>query len=151
MSLFKSELPLLSPDTAILEQVGIEVAKGCKIIGRWAEVVGVTNAAAAVNQYAYRALYPVEVVSFDVIYATASSSGTIMLEHETSAQAITAGTNVLTGTVSLSTTAATVNKGTLASAPATLQLASGDTLGLIFAGTQTNLAGALVTIQLKRI
>ena len=151
MALFKDEAPILSANTAIDEGVGIETNAGSKLMGSWNEVVSIPAAGSHVNQYVYWAPYPVEVVAFSVIYVTASSSGTLMLEHETPAQAVGSGTNVLTGTVSTSSTAATLNKGTLASAPGTLQLAAKDTLGLVSAGTATSFAGGLVNITLKRI
>lgn len=83
-------------------------------------------------------------------FGTASTSGTLQLEKCTGTTALASGTNVLTGTISLSGTANTPVSGTLSANPITLSLASGNRLNLIVAGTMTNLATAVVTIYLKR-
>src|SRR5258707_14422795 len=125
MGLFKDEAPLLSKDSAIDEGVGIEVGIGSKLVGSWSEVFQAPIATAAVNQSFYIAPYPVEVVSFNAVWAVASTSGTIMLEKSTGTQAPASGTNVLTGTISSAGAANTVTAGTLTTTRTTLQLATG--------------------------
>ena len=83
-------------------------------------------------------------------FGTASTSGTLQLEKCTGTTALASGTNLLTGTISLSGTANTPVSGTLLSNPVTISLASGNRLNIIIAGTMTNLATANITIRLKR-
>jgi len=82
-------------------------------------------------------------------FGVTSTSGTLQVEVATGTQAIAAGTNQLTGTMSLSGTANTPVNGTLIAAPTTI--AAGSRINLIFAGTVTNLANASITVVLKRI
>lgn len=103
------------------------------------------------------ASFPVFVANDDYIvegitatFGTASTSGTLQLEKCTGTTALASGTNVLTGTISLSGAANTPVSGTLSANPITLSLASGNRLNLIVAGTMTNLATSVVTIYLKR-
>lgn len=93
------------------------------------------------------ATYAIEGVS--VSFGTASTSGTLQVEVATGTQAIAAGTNQLTGTMSLSGTANTTVNGTMIASPTTIS--AGNRINLIFAGTVTNLANAIVTIALRRI
>lgn len=82
-------------------------------------------------------------------FGTASTSGTLQVEVATGTQAIAAGTNQLTGTVSLSGTANTAVSGTLIASPTTI--GSGNRINLIFAGTVTNLANCIITVALQRL
>lgn len=82
-------------------------------------------------------------------FGTASTSGTLQVEVATGTQAIAAGTNQLTGTISLAGTANTPVNGTLIASPTTI--AAGSRVNLIFAGTVTNLANAVVALVLERL
>lgn len=88
--------------------------------------------------------------SITATFGTASTSGTLQLEKCTGTTALASGTNLLTGTVSLSGVANTPVSGTLLSNPVTLSLVSGNRLNIIIAGTMTNLATANITIRLRR-
>jgi hypothetical protein len=93
-----------------------------------------------------------QLVGIDVVFGTASTSGTLQLEKLTGTTAPGSGTAMLTGTVALSGSANTVASGTVLSGDAAaLKLGGGDRLGLKLAGTLTNLAGCVATIRLKRI
>jgi len=85
------------------------------------------------------------------VHGTASTSGTLQIEKLTGTTAAGSGTNMMTGTVSLSATANTVVSGTLTATTATLTLAAGDRIGGVLAGTLTNLAGCVIVISLQRI
>lgn len=90
-----------------------------------------------------------KIVAATATFGTASTSGTLQVEVATGTQAIGAGTNNLTGTLSLSGTANTPVNGTIIGSPTTI--AAGNRINLIFAGTVTNLANAAVTIVLQRL
>jgi hypothetical protein len=91
-------------------------------------------------------------VSVSVRFSTASTSGTLQIERTPSATAVGSGTNLLSGTVSLAGTANTVVNGfpSASLAFASQVLTPGDSLSLIFAGTLTNLANAIVTVAVAR-
>jgi hypothetical protein len=93
------------------------------------------------------ATYKVAAVS--AVFGTTSTSGTLQVEVATGTQAVAAGTNQLTGTVSLSGTANTTVNGTLIASPTTIS--AGARVNLIFAGTVTNLANCVITVALQRI
>lgn len=82
-------------------------------------------------------------------FGTASSSGTLQVEVATGTQAIGSGTNQLASTVSLSGTANTPVFGTLATT--LTPITAGSRLNLIFAGTVTGLANAVINVSLQRI
>jgi hypothetical protein len=90
-----------------------------------------------------------QVAAVSAVFGTASTSGTLQVEVATGTQAIAAGTNQLTGTMSLSGTANTTVNGTVIASPTTIT--AGSRINLIFAGTVTNLANASINIVLKRI
>lgn len=90
-----------------------------------------------------------QVAAVTAVFGTASTSGTLQVEVATGTQAIAAGTNQLTGTVSLAGTANTVVNGTIIATPTTLT--AGARINLIFAGTVTNLANCAINVVLKRI
>jgi hypothetical protein len=91
-------------------------------------------------------------VSASVRFGTASTSGTLQIERTPSGTAVGSGTNLLAGTLALSGTANTVaSQFPSASLSAANQiLTPGDALSLIFAGTLTNLANAVVTVVVAR-
>lgn len=88
---------------------------------------------------------PMRLTAFSAAFATASTSGTVMVEKLTGTTAPGSGTTLLTGTVSLGGTANTVVNGTLIGTVASLTFAVGDRVGFVFAGTMTNLVGASCT------
>lgn len=89
------------------------------------------------------------VAAVSAVFGTASTSGTLQVEVATGTQAVAAGTNQLTGTMSLSGTANTTVNGTIIASPTTIS--SGARVNLIFAGTVTNLLNCVVTVSLQRI
>lgn len=82
-------------------------------------------------------------------FGTTSTSGTLQVEVATGTQAIGAGTNQLTGTMSLSGTANTPVNGTVIASPTTIT--AGARVNVIFAGTVTNLANCIISIALQRL
>lgn len=85
------------------------------------------------------------------VFTTASTSGTWTVEKLTGTTAAGSGTALLTGTVALSGTANTVANGTLISTVASLTFAAGDRVGIVFAGTMTNLVGGLITLSMTPV
>lgn len=90
-----------------------------------------------------------KVAAASAVFGTASSSGTLQVEVATGTQAIGAGTNQLTGTMSLAGTANTTVNGTLIATPTIIT--AGSRLNLIFAGTVTSLANAAITVSLAKV
>lgn len=90
-----------------------------------------------------------KIASVSASFGTASASGTLQVEVATGTQAIAAGTNQLTGTISLAGTANTPVNGTIIASPTTIT--SGSRVNLIFAGTVTSLANATIAVALQRI
>lgn len=90
-----------------------------------------------------------KIVGASAIFGTASTSGTLQVEVATGTQAIAAGVNQLTGTISLAGTANTTVNGTVIASPTTIT--AGSRINLIFAGTVTNLANAAITVTLQRL
>lgn len=90
-----------------------------------------------------------KVASVAVNFGTTSTSGTLQVEVATGTQAVGAGVNQLTGTMSLSGTANTVVNGTVIASPTTIT--AGARVNLIFAGTVTGLANTSITVNLQRI
>lgn len=90
-----------------------------------------------------------KVAAVSVSFGTASSSGTLQVEVATGTQAVAAGTNQLTGTISLSGTANTTVNGTVIASPTTI--AAGNRLNIILGGTLTSLANCSVIVVLQRI
>lgn len=90
-----------------------------------------------------------QIKAVSAVFGTASTSGTLQCEVATGTQAIASGTNQLTGTMSLSSTANTTVNGTISATPTTI--AAGNRINLIFAGTVTNLANACITVTLQKL
>lgn len=90
-----------------------------------------------------------KVVAVSASFGTASSSGTLQVEVATGTQAVGAGTNQLSSTVSLSGTANTTVTGTIVGSP--LTIATGNRVNIILGGTLTGLANACVTVILQRV
>lgn len=96
----------------------------------------------------FQATRAYRVKAMNLVYSTASSSGTATITKDTGTTAPGGGTALLTGTVSTSSTANTTNSGTLIATVATLTMAAGDRIGLTLGGTQTGLAGLVVSVGL---
>lgn len=109
------------------------------------------DAATAVSRSMYIALAAFQLVNVSLVFGTASASGTFTIEKLTGTTAPGSGTALLTGTISTAGTANTVLNGVLIATVASLQLAVGDRLGAVFAGTETGLVGLDILVTLKRI
>jgi len=94
--------------------------------------------------------YKCVVLGIDVVHGTASTTGTVQVERLQGTEAKDAGDDLLTAAISTAGTANTVNAGTLAAANY-LELADGNRLGLVNAGTLTNGADLVVTVTLAPI
>ena len=154
MGLFKDEAPILSPNSAIDEGLGIETSNGSKIVGSFEVVLNNLNATTAVSQAFYIAPYPVEVVGIYDTYAVNSTSGNMIVEKTPASgnTAVGSGNNLMTAVSNWATNANnSVTTDTLVTTTSFLQLAKGDRLSAIFAGTKTGLIGGVVAVQLKRI
>ena len=89
------------------------------------------------------------IAALSAVFGTASTSGTLQVEVATGTQAVAAGVNQLTGTVSLSGTANTTVNGTVIASPTTIT--AGARINLILGGTLTSLANCAVTVILQKI
>lgn len=152
--LFKDEAPVLSRSAAVESDVpnqsgGTSRSTKSNLIPL-EHNINVQLTASSASQQIFVADDYYQLVAVKEAHGTASTSGTLQVEHLTGTQASGAGTSMLTGTMSLSGTANTVISGTLVSTLSTLQLAPGDRLGLVIAGTMTNLANCAVSLFLKR-
>lgn len=126
------------------------------IIPKYEFVSDVQNQVAAASYAVSHTIYvndnvsgTYKIVAVSESHGTASTSGTLQVEVATGTQAIGAGTNQLTGTMSLSGTANTTVNGTVSGTPTTI--AAGNRINLIFAGTVTNLANCIVNVVLQRL
>lgn len=108
------------------------------------------QAATAVSQSIYIAATTLQLANVYIVFGTASASGTITIEHLTGTTAPGSGTVMITTPLSTAGTANTVAPGVLVASVTTLQLAVGDRIGAVFAGTETGLVGLNVTISLTR-
>ena len=86
------------------------------------------------------------VAGVTAIFATASTSGTMMLKRCTAGQAPSAGTDLLTGTMSLAGSANTQVAGTLITG--SKYVSTSQHLALDFGGDLSNLAGCVVTVDM---
>jgi hypothetical protein len=156
MSLFKNESPLLSRQASIAATVpnqsggGNEPSSFNLIPTEYVVTVPMDAAGNAISKAVFISDDFYQVVGVKEVHATASTSGTVTIEKLTTTQAPGAGTALLTGTISNAGTANTVLSGTLIATISSLQMSPGDRLGVVCAGTQTNLVGGQVTIYLKR-
>lgn len=79
-------------------------------------------------------------------FTTASTSGTWTVEKLTGTTAPGSGTALLSAPVALSGSANTVANGSLIATVASLTFAAGDRIGIVIAGTMTNLVGGIGSI-----
>jgi len=98
----------------------------------------------------FTAPYKCVVLGINVVHGTASTSGTVQVERLQGTEAKTTGDDLLTAAISTAGTADTVNAGTLTTVDY-LQLAAGDRLGLVNAGTLTSGADLCVTVTMAPI
>lgn len=108
-------------------------------------------AADHISQNVFVADRAYRLVSVEEAHTVASTSGTLTVRKCTGTQAPSAGTNMLTSTISTAGTANTVVSGTLSATDVARLLADGDRLALETGGTVTNIAGAAVTITLRPV
>jgi len=152
---FRDEYPVLGPAATLDENLTTgQVVQGqnAKIPGAWAEIEAPIDAATAVSRVMYTAPYPVQVIGFSVRFSTAGgAAAAVTLEKTPSGTAPGSGTALLTGTVSLTGTVNTNTPGTLIAAATTRTLATGDSLSLVFSGTQTGLVGLAAQIILQKV
>lgn len=112
--------------------------------------------AATANQHVFVAPWTLQITGIQEIHSVVGGSGaTVAIRKitDTSAPNASAGATVkelMTGALSLTSTANTVQSGTLSATATDLQFAIGDHIAINFAGTLTGLVG-VVTIKYKRI
>jgi hypothetical protein len=110
---------------------------------------------AVVDQVFYIAPEPMEVVEIHEIHATKGTDGsavTATVKRCQGTEDATAGDDLLGATkINLKGDNNTLQSPALTSTTADLQLAAGDRLSIDITGTTTAVAGAVVTVLLKRI
>lgn len=111
----------------------------------------VPNATDATNQVALIAPYDLKIVSVQARHRTASTSGTMDVVKAASGTALSAGTTLLTATMSNAGTADTNVSGSLVTTINGLNVSKGSAIGLVFAGTLTNLVDLDITILVRQI
>jgi hypothetical protein len=115
-------------------------------------VLAGANAATAANfqQVAMFTHATGQVLSIHASYTTQSTSGTLQIEKRADGIAEASGSNLLTTPIDLAV-AGNINKTIAGSLVATsaVNLVYGDRIGLIDAGTLTNLANLIVQIKIK--
>lgn len=151
-----SYIPYLTKDCAVNSGINFSVSDddrlrvGGRIIHNY-ELISYPFTATTADQWIFIADAAYEISQFEVVFTTASTSGTVDLKKSTTAQAPASGTSMLTGTVSLAGSANTVVAGTPHGTAATRRMADGDLISVCFGGDRTNLVGAVVTIRYARI
>lgn len=91
---------------------------------------------------------PMRLDAVSSAFGTASTSGTWTVERLIGTTAPGSGIVLLKAPVALSGAANTVANGALISPSTTLEFATGDRIGIVIAGTMTNLVGAIGVIML---
>ncbi|NHZ84762.1 MAG: hypothetical protein GWP19_02655 [Planctomycetia bacterium] len=91
------------------------------------------------------------VKEIQVVWGTASTSGTLQVERLQGTEVKDAGDDLLSATIDMSATANTVTKPVLTSTIANLKLAKNDRLGLVNGGTLTSQADLVITIYLQEL
>lgn len=111
----------------------------------------IPNATNATNQILIIAPFDLKLVSIQARHRTASTSGTLNLVKAASGVAISAGTALLSSTMSNAGAADTNVDGALKTGIGDLNVPKGTALGLLFAGTLTNLVDLDVTVVLRQM
>lgn len=112
--------------------------------------IHIPNATDATNQLAFTAPFDLEIVSVQARHRVASTSGTMDVVKANSGQAVSAGTSLLTGTMSNAGAADTNVTGALSTAIGGRSVLKGQSVGLLFAGTLTNLVDLDITIVARQ-
>lgn len=103
-----------------------------------------------VDQCVFIAPYPMTITGIQEFHATAgddASAVTLNLTKDPSGTVPGAGSSIMSGTLNMKGTAATLQTATLTSNLPLLTLATGDMIGANFTGTITTLAGVCVTLH----
>lgn len=114
-------------------------------------VYGSTAQTAANFNVFYIATFPITVIAFQEVHSVAGTdTGSVLLQLEklTSTTAPGSGSNMLTTALSLKTTANSVQKGSLTTTLATVNLAVGDRLALKVSGTLTSLVNVSTLVAI---
>lgn len=111
----------------------------------------IPNATDATNQLILTAPFDLKLVSVQARHRVASTSGTINLVKAASGVAISAGVALLNSTMSNAGTADTNVDGSLKTGIGDTTVPKGTSLGLLFAGTLTNLVDLDVTVVLRQL
>lgn len=115
-------------------------------------VVNAVLGALSVSTSVFTADAAYQVVSMTAVWGVVGGAGAVLgVEKLTGTTAPGSGTALLTGNLDLTATANTVTSGTLTGTIPSLQLASGNRLGVVLGGTLIGLVGCNVTVILKRI
>lgn len=112
------------------------------------------SATGAVSKYIFIADKSYEVIGFQAIWVTASSSGTIDLVKCTGTTVVGSGTSLLVSTYDTSGAAATLGQKTVGNAGITSAarfLKAGDKLAWKVGGTMTNIVGLITMVTLRPI
>lgn len=110
---------------------------------------GTTPATAANFSTFFNVLNPIEILMVKVSFTVASPSGTLQMEKLTGTTAPASGTNFLTSTFSLSSTANTVVTKTTRDMNSSRTFKAGDRIAFVAAGNLANLANLVVSIYYK--
>lgn len=108
-------------------------------------------AADCVDSHIMVANYSYVVDSVKAKFVTASDSGTVDIKICDDAEAISAGTSVLSSTMSIAGTANNNVTGSLSATQADRKIKKGQSIAIDFGGTVTNIAGLVVTLVLRRV
>lgn len=111
----------------------------------------IPNATDATNQLVLIAPFDLKLISVQARHRVASTSGTMDVVRAADAVALSSGTSLLTATMSNAGTANTNVGGSLKTTPSDVVVTKGSSLGLVFAGTLTNLVDLDVTIVLRQM
>jgi len=105
----------------------------------------------ATNQVAFIAPFDCDVVSVELRFRQASSSGTLDVMVSADGTSVSGGTSILTATMSLAGIADTKVTGSLKGLETGLQrINKGSALGFKFAGTLTNLLDLDITVRYRQ-
>lgn len=144
----------MSGDTIYVANIVSAVAPGNLTGGlipgyEYVTATGITTTAGSTTIYVQpNDGYTYQVAGATVTFSTASTSGTITVNVDTGTNAPGAGTAQLTAAMSMSGTANTPVNGTIIASPTSIP--AGARISYTTAGTLTNLAGAVLTVYLKR-
>lgn len=113
--------------------------------------VHVPNATDATNQIVASLPYDCKLVSVRARHRVASTSGTINIVKSASGTSVASGTTMLTATMSNAGTADTNVDGSLKTGIGDMTVPQGSSIGILFAGTLTNLLDLDITIVARQL